>query len=315
MPVLLLTATLTVEMEQKLQIILGCEKMTVIRLCAERSELKYSVLTLPLEGNGPEDMDSEVARLLKSRLKEFGDEDRAIVYCLQRRRAEKLTTFLNEQLGEKVCGTYHAEMPEDEREVVYQDWKQGVFRCVVATSALGAGIDHVAVRLVIHHGHARSIIDLGQETGRGGRDGKPAECITVFWPGMLETSDWLDEDERNEVLKWIRDMGCRRLAIGEYLNGHGVDCLSLKDAQYCDRCEEACERGDVLVVGGSLGRRKSSAALLESREIRDGADLKEMIAEVKGHCMVCYLATLGEKVKHKLQNCKYGLDVRVIADS
>lgn len=315
MPVLLLTATLTVEMEQKLQTILGCERMTVIRLCAERLELKYSVRTLPLEGTELEDMDMEVARLLKSRLKEFGDEDRAIVYCLQRRRAEKLTAFLNEQLGEEVCGTYHAEMQEDERKVAYKSWKQGVFRCVVATSALGAGIDHAAVRLVIHHGHARSIIDLGQETGRGGRDGKPAECITVFWPGMLYTSDWLDEMERNEVLKWINDMGCRRSAIGKYLNGHGVDCLSLRNAQHCDKCEEACQRGDQLVVTGSLSMRKSSAMLLERREIHDGGDLKEMIAELRGHCTVCYFSTRGqEKPTHALQKCRYCLNIQEITN-
>jgi len=64
----------------------------------ERLELKYSVLTLPLEGNEAEDMDMEVATILKSRLEGFGDKDRPIVYCLQRKRAEKLTTFLNKQL-------------------------------------------------------------------------------------------------------------------------------------------------------------------------------------------------------------------------
>jgi len=305
-PVLLLTATLTLEMEPKLQTILGCENMTVIRQIGERLELKYSVVSLPSEGNDAEDMDIEVARILESRLKEFGDEDRAIVYCLQRKRAEKLTTFLNERLGEEVCGTYHAEMPEERRDTVYKSWKDGVFTCVVATSALGAGIDHSSVRLVIHHGHARSMIDLGQETGRGGRDAKPAECITVFWPGMLDTSDWLDENERNEVLNWIRDMGCRRLAIGEYLNGYGVDCLSLKGVQRCDKCEEACHDDGELVFDRNVGTRKRSAALLETREVRDGADLKEMIAEIRGHCMTCYFSTSGnKKMTHELHQCRY----------
>jgi len=154
--------------------------MTVIRQRGERGELKYKVITLPMEGKDRDDMDMEVATILKSRLNRFDDGDRAIVYCLKRKWAEELMAFLKEQLGDEVCGTYRAEMDEKERDEIYKSWKEGDIPCVVATSTLGAGIDHSAVRLVIHHGHARSMIDFGQETGRGGRDGEPAECMTVF---------------------------------------------------------------------------------------------------------------------------------------
>jgi Helicase conserved C-terminal domain len=178
---------------------------------------------------------------------------------------------------------------------------------VVATSALGAGIDHSGVRLVIHHGHARSMIDLVQESGRGGRDGGPAECITVFWPGILEETEWLDEEERDEVLEWIQNMGCRRLGIGEYLNGSEVDCLSLRNAQHCDRCEAACgKEGRLGFRGGmSLGRRRSSGALLEAREVQDGTDIREMIVELQGRCPVCFFAGRRTQDRHELHRCRY----------
>lgn len=145
-PVVLLTATLPVEMEERLQSILGCDGMRVIRQRGERLELRYRVLRVPMEKKRV-DLDMEVAKILRGKLTEFGENDRAIVYCLKRRWAEDLAEFLNEELGEDVCGTYHAEMELKERREIYSGWKEGEIRCVVATSALGAGIDHSGVRL------------------------------------------------------------------------------------------------------------------------------------------------------------------------
>lgn len=42
------------------------------------------------------------------------------------------------------------------------------------------GIDFPEVRLVIHNGMSRSLLDYAQETGCGGRDGQTARCITVL---------------------------------------------------------------------------------------------------------------------------------------
>ena len=44
--VALLIATVTVEIEQGLQLILGCVRMKSVRMRRERLELKYSVLQL-----------------------------------------------------------------------------------------------------------------------------------------------------------------------------------------------------------------------------------------------------------------------------
>ena len=72
---------------------------------------------------------------------------------------------------------------------------------MIATSALGAGIDHSGVRLMIHHDHGRSMIDLCQEMGRAGRDGNAAECLTIFWPGIMKETDWIKEEDRAGILK------------------------------------------------------------------------------------------------------------------
>jgi len=130
-----LTATLPIEMEERLKIILGCERWKVIRNERERPEIKYKVEILA-EARSIRDLNREVGKLLRSKLPEFEDDDRAIVYCLQREWAEDLAKYLNEKFSEEVCMTYHAKMDISERREAYTRWKEGDIVALIATSAL-----------------------------------------------------------------------------------------------------------------------------------------------------------------------------------
>ncbi|KAL7271177.1 hypothetical protein RUND412_006082 [Rhizina undulata] len=62
----------------------------------------------------------------------------------------------------------------------FQAWRNGDHKFIVATSALGAGIDIPGVRVIIHINKPGKLIDFVHESGRAGRDGKPSKSIVIL---------------------------------------------------------------------------------------------------------------------------------------
>ena len=299
---ILLTATLPVGMEERIRIILGCEEWIVVRLTEDRKELKYIVKDVGEKVHSLKDLNEEVAKVMSTGLQQFQELDRGIIYCLKKSWTEELSDFINQRFGEEVCGVYHAEMDLMERQQAFKRWKNGEIIFLAATSALGMGIDYGQVRLVIHHGYGRSLIDFCQESGRGGRDGKKSEVVTVFWNGILNATEWIQEEERKEVLEWIKSKDCRRKELNLYLNNVGEDCLMRKDVEICDNCEMALEYGGELKVDN--GKSSKRGREKEWMEIKEGSDLKEMISELRGKCMICWLNGKDDVGRHELPKCR-----------
>jgi ATP-dependent DNA helicase RecQ len=60
--------------------------------------------------------------------------------------------------------------------------RRGHRTVMVATNAFGLGIDKPDIRYILHYQSPASLEQYVQEAGRGGRDGKKANCILLYDP-------------------------------------------------------------------------------------------------------------------------------------
>lgn len=125
-----------------------------------------------------------------------------LVYAATRREAEDYA----EELGLLGLDTaaYHAGLSAQERSDVHDRFMEGALDVVVATSAFGMGIDKPDVRFVLHASAPGSLDAYYQETGRAGRDGKPARAILAYRPkdlGRFFASGRQDQDTVAQVAR------------------------------------------------------------------------------------------------------------------
>jgi ATP-dependent DNA helicase RecQ len=112
-----------------------------------------------------------------------------IVYVKSRKKCREVAEML---VQEGISADYyHAGLPDEIRDKKQQLWTAGETRVIVATNAFGMGIDKSDVRFVIHWDIPDSIESYFQESGRAGRDSKPAFAVLVCSPadsGRLKDS-------------------------------------------------------------------------------------------------------------------------------
>jgi superfamily II DNA/RNA helicase len=75
---------------------------------------------------------------------------------------------------------YHAGLDKDVRAARLEQFLEAEAAVMVATIAFGMGVDKPDIRFVIHADPPAAIEAYWQEIGRAGRDGAPAEGITLY---------------------------------------------------------------------------------------------------------------------------------------
>ena len=203
----------------------------------------------------------QIAAFLESHRGESG-----IVYCASRKKTEELATHLG-LAGYKTL-PYHAGMPQPARDANQDTFMQEDGVVIVATVAFGMGIDKPDVRFVAHADLPANVEAYYQEIGRAGRDGLPADTMTLYGLDDMrlrrlqieegeagEDRKRIERQRFNALVALCESPRCRRQTLLAYFGEQSAACGR------CDLCQ-----GDIEVFDGTVEAQKAMSAILRTGE-------------------------------------------------
>jgi ATP-dependent DNA helicase RecQ len=215
-----------------------------------------------------------VVELVKARPNRSG-----VIYTGSRDGADRIAETLK---GEGVPAVaYHAGLDRKVRNERLMHFLNADEAVMVATIAFGMGVDKPDVRYVIHSDPPASIEAYWQEIGRAGRDGEPAEGITLYGASDMawamrridgrEAPDAVKQGQTRKVRQLyalLEGVTCRAAAVRRYFGEEAVQACG-----QCDLCLNPPESLDATVaaqkalaaaqrLGGRVGRGRLADHLL-----------------------------------------------------
>ncbi len=140
--------------------------------------------------------------------------DSGVVYCASRRKADALAQALQGQ--GVVALPYHAGLGAAVRSANQDAFFQRAGAVMCATIAFGMGVDKRDLRFILHADPPSSVEAYYQEIGRAGRDGAPADVLTLFDRRDLTlrlASSPMGEEEAHAAAEQARRRAMARLCL------------------------------------------------------------------------------------------------------
>lgn len=167
-----------------------------------------------------------------------------VVYCGSRDGCERVAEALRGAGINAIA--YHAGMDARTRDRLLERFLAEEGAVMVATIAFGMGVDKADVRFVIHADPPGSLEAYWQEIGRAGRDGEPAEGITLYGPSdiawtlkrldgrpMAEEVKAVQVRKARQLFAMLDGAACRPQAVRRYFGEEGAQPCGV-----CDLCQD-----------------------------------------------------------------------------
>jgi superfamily II DNA helicase RecQ len=290
-----LTAMLMVDLEDVLRERLYIDNTQIFRRSTARQTIRYQVR------DSKNEVPSDVA-IQYIQQTHLSAGKRGVVYVRSYETGGVVSRALE-------CPFYRARA--ESKGDVLQQWVQDAGGWMVATGALGTGINIEGIVYVVHVGRPYGLTSFVQQSGRGGRNGEVSESIIIT---RVENSSGrrrsemmseysVEQIDKDAITEFIQGQGCRRQVLGRHMDGDqdGSSC-SQTDSVFCDRCRmRSRARGQIQEASR---KEEQGMDTREEREAIKGADIiqgrlgqvqasqKQMVEvmdRLQGDCIFCGL--------------------------
>ncbi len=175
--------------------------------------------------------------------------DRIVIYCRSLVDCGLVFRYFLSSLGDnsyinetnepskRLFGMYHHCTPNERKAEILSALRdpQSACRVIIATTALGMGVNMRDVSIVVFFGVPHSLQDFVQQVGRAGRDGSPANAILYTTPYSKGKSTKL-------MKSVIKSEGCLRQAVLDPFVNNNVKVESVAPLHFCcSNCAVKCK--------------------------------------------------------------------------
>jgi superfamily II DNA helicase RecQ len=234
--IVMLTATLPPSEEDELfrRMYIEREQVDLFRAETARTNVAYRVIRVGKAAKKKE-VEEMVLGMVRQKLRKY-KAGKIVVYSNSVPKVKELA----KKLG---CYAYHHHAVG--KASMLDEFTAGGGRVIVATSALGMGIDIPDIRCIIHIDWPFTVLDYAQESGRAGRDGLCSEAVMIVQEGEQRAAeDKQAEVEQQLVRAYVEGKDetaiCRRVVLDGYLDKREKERVGCEEGEEkCDVCRRA----------------------------------------------------------------------------